>query len=217
MVFKFNPLKHPGSGYVKVICDVCGSEFYRKDTVIIKDKWNTQNNLVVCKADRDRTNAQNIPYKVKEKIVTDPQHLRPPAPYKYATFAYDDRAPTAPMNVRIVPSPFGLGLILTWDGPTDPGSSGLINYTIQRSDLQSGTYEALASTIGPGLFYIDEDAVLDSSYSYIVAATNGAGTGPFSEPGYYPVKSEQPDMAFLVCSQDGAFLLTGDNANIIVT
>lgn len=50
--------RYPGDGYYYVICDICGRKVRYKDTMLIKDKYNFQNGLVVCLRDVDKTNPQ---------------------------------------------------------------------------------------------------------------------------------------------------------------
>lgn len=58
---------YPGNGYYYVICDVCGKKTRFKDTVLIRDKYNYQNGLLVCKKDADKTNPQSYLRAKKER------------------------------------------------------------------------------------------------------------------------------------------------------
>lgn len=73
------PHKHgyPGEGYYYILCDICGTKIRAKDSVLITDKFNYYKNMVVCKADADKTNPQEfIKITNKEKQVSDPKMIR---------------------------------------------------------------------------------------------------------------------------------------------
>src|SRR5260221_1742581 len=97
--------KYPGNGYVYVICDVCGGKFHQKDTVLIKDSWNLQNNLVVCRKDVDKANAQLRPSTTYEKPVPYPEKLRPPQKDQYVSNSIAAQLPSAPQQLTATINP----------------------------------------------------------------------------------------------------------------
>ncbi len=76
------PHKHgyPGNGYYYVICAVCGIKIRAKDTVLVKDKYNFQNNMVVCKKDADETNPQSYLKTRPERQIDNPDYIRSEGP-----------------------------------------------------------------------------------------------------------------------------------------
>lgn len=72
------PHKHgyPGNGYYYVICDVCGKKMRARDSVLITDKYNYLNNMLVCKEDADKTNPQDQIKAVRERQIDNPKYIR---------------------------------------------------------------------------------------------------------------------------------------------
>src|SRR3990167_9668200 len=120
MALKF--LKHPGSSYVKVICDVCGGIFYRKDVTLVHDKYNYQNGQIVCFKDLDKINEQVLPNYHVDKPLSQPDFINPERADVEVRNENDDTAPSVPRNLRVIPSPINETLTLYWDGPDNPGS-----------------------------------------------------------------------------------------------
>lgn len=71
---------YPGNGYYYVICDVCGIKIRAKDAVLIQDKYNLLNNMLVCKADNDQTNPQQYIRAVTERQIDSPKMIRGEGP-----------------------------------------------------------------------------------------------------------------------------------------
>ncbi len=200
--------KHPGSGYIYVICDVCGRKIRRKDAILIKDKYNTQNNLLVCKQDADKTNPQSIPYTVKERPIADPKSIRVEQPDTY-TAEQATRLPGAPRNLKAKAGHFSNQVELTWEGPIDGGSSRITGYQITRSDPQyMPQVVILDSTDGDVTAYTDATADIDTLYTYQISAINSAGVGEPSNIAPYPKQVEESDVNYLIPSlTNNAFLL----------
>ena len=205
-------IRHPGSGYVYVICDVCGRKIRRKDAILIKDKYNTQNNLLVCKQDADKTNPQSIPYTVKERPIADPKSIRVEQPDTY-TEEQATRVPGAPKNLKAKTGHFSNQVELTWEGPDDGGSSRITGYQITRSSPQyMPQVVILSSTNGDVTAYTDTTADIDTLYTYQISAINSAGVGEPSNIAPYPKQVEESDVNYLIPSfSNDAFLLDTGN------
>lgn len=206
---------HPGSGFVKVICDVCGGQFYRKDTLLIRDKYNFQNGLVVCRQDVDRINEQILPNHIIDHPVSDPASLRPERADSFATNANDDRVPGAPKQLQALAGGVVTPIIeLFWEGPDDNGSSPIIGYKVVRAYPQGGYFEiVIANTNSGASYYADVSSDLSLASAYKVAAINSFGTGAYSNIAYYPTNFDDI-RNYLLVSQTGNYLLTSDGAYI---
>jgi hypothetical protein len=219
MPLRFPPNKHPGPDGVYVICDVCGRKVRRKDTQLIRDKWNFQNGLVVCKWDVDNVNLQVLPYKHKEELVTSPETLRSEPSDTFATPETDDRTPSAPRLGKACPDTItGTSIQLNWVGPIDAGTSRITGYVIERATPQLSNYAAVTSDTGSNsTFYTDTTADVDTEYTYRIAAINGAGTGTYSEDIFYPTIRVPTDINYLSLSQNDNVLATSDGVPIVFT
>lgn len=211
---KYPITRYPGVGKRLVICDVCGSKMTLDQTVRITDKWNTLYGMVVCKQDADRTNPQAVPFKIKEKLVTRPLDIRPEPADVYVTNPNDNRAPSAPQNLIVTPSPLGSTIYLNWNGPSDNGSSAVIGYEIQIQRPQGTATEILVANTYSGIpFFEDTSNPITGDYTYAVAAINSFGTGPFSSSFDFPFTF--PSVNYLCVSQDSS-VLTASNGDYII-
>ncbi len=204
--------KHPPSRDMRhVICDVCGFKFHMKDTVKINDKYNRLYGLIVCKADADRTNAQDRPFNLNnETIIANPTYVRPRQDLTYIANSQDDRVPGAPTNGQALSNPFYSYIDLYWDAPTDNGSSPITGYIVQRAEPQLSTYVTVVSdTETSSTYYSDTSADIATSYSFRVAAINGFGTGAYSPDFFWPSDENMwHDINYLVLSQDSTQIVT---------
>lgn len=206
-MLKYNILRHPGEGHIKVVCDVCNRVIFRKDAIKVTDKLHRQFGLLVCKEDYDQLHLFDRPAKAREKPATHPENLRPERPLQFSDNENDDRVPSAPRNLKAQGSSLGSTVELFWEGPIDTGSSGIIGYVIQRAFPQLGIYETIsANTNSFGAYYNDTSADITSVYSYRIAAINTFGTGPFSNEALFP--SLQYDNTY--------FKFIGANENYVV-
>lgn len=217
MTLRFAVNKHPGGGYVYVICDICGRKVRRKDTQLISDKYNFQNGLVVCNYDIDRINEQSLPVKIKERIVDDPKSLRPEQADRFVENENDDRVPSAPQQLEAKASTVGATVDLFWQGPQDNGSSMITGYVIERASPQYSVYEVInPNTMTDTTYYNDTSADITQEYTYRIAAINGAGTGPYSEEAPFPAPNVSPGVNYLTVSQDDSVLETGSGDFIVI-
>lgn len=190
---------HPGSGSVYVICDICGRKVHRKDTVLVRDRYNFQNNMVVCFRDVDKVNQQSLPIRIRERLVSDPKTLRPPSPDVSVAVENDDRAPSAPLNLQARASALGTDVELVWTGPADTGSSPILGYVIARARPQFAHHFVIDSDSGsPATYYKDLTADYTLEYSYKIAAFNSFGTGPYSEIACYPTQRDNNDYGYIL-------------------
>lgn len=202
----------------RVICDVCGQAYRLKDVIKINDKNNRQYGLVVCKFDLDPTNPHDIPFKIKETILVSPEMVRDRPPPIFVSNPLDDRLPGPPRNGFATLDMLSGYIIARWEGPTDNGSSAITGYVVQRASPQTATFFTRESDTGTSAgYYIDTDASLSGEHAYKVAAINGFGTGPFSEIFYYPTILAVPATPYLVRSQDGYTIQTGDGKYILLS
>lgn len=205
MTLKFKGGKYPGQEYMKVICDVCRGEFYRKDTVLVKNKYNFQYGQVVCFKDLDEINEQVLPNKSRDRPVKSPETLRPPKDPVFDVNENDDRLPSAPRAGYTQPHPLNNTIDLFWQGPEDSGSSGIIGYKIARATPQLSSYTVIdADTETGATYYSDLTADVTLKYSYKVAAINSFGVGSYSIDFFWPY-NDNPDYEaqYLVISPAG--------------
>lgn len=207
-----------GPGWAYIYCDVCGAKIRQKDAVLITDRYNTQYGLLVCKADVDRTNQQNIPLGTKETQVQNPRLLSSEPPDTIIENPNDDRVPSAPQNVAATVHPLNSTVVLNWQGPQDNGSGPIIGYNIYRAFPQFTGLELLVdNTNSTATYYEDTTAYISQYYTYVIRAINTFGIGPASDNTYFPTLL--PDItpySYLVTSQDLDAIVT-ENGDYIVT
>lgn len=211
MALKFPIGKHPGREFVKVICDICGGLFYQKDTIRINDKYNLQHGLLVCKKDADQINEQVLPNNHFEHPISQPELLRPEHSDQFAVNALDDRLPGPPRLPFTAPNPINDNIDLYWQGPEDPGSSGIIGYKIERASPQLAYYYTIEDNTNEGAtYYTDLTADVTQEYSYRISAINSFGTGSPSIDFFWPKNNLLFfDIQYLVISPNNENLLIG--------
>ncbi len=204
MALKFN--RHPGREYVKVICQVCGGQFYQKDVVQITDKYNYQYGLIVCKKDADERNDQVLPNRHVDRPISNPGILSPERADEFSVNEIDDRLPSAPRLLFTQVNPINDTIDLFWQGPEDGGSSGITGYKIVQANPQYSTYTTLVSaTESNATYYQDLVTSVTSEVSYKVAAINSFGTGPYSNEAFWP-RNGDDIYTYLVISPGGEVL-----------
>lgn len=211
-------MKHPGSGFVYVICDVCGGKFRRKDTQLVRDKYNFQNGLVVCKKDLDRINEQVLPNKIKESVISAPETLQTEKADQFAAQLIDDRLPGAPRLPFTQVNPINDTIDLFWQGPEDNGSSPISGYKIQQTTPQGAPFITLESSTGTNAtYYQDLVSNVNLIYAYRVAAINSFGTGAYSEEFYWPTPNrEQLASNYIVTSDTMLVITTGSGLYFVI-
>jgi hypothetical protein len=117
--------------------------------------------------------------------------------------------------VRPQASTIGDYVDIYWEGPESIGSSAIISYKIYRSVPQLGLEVLIEAATDSGItYYRDDTADVSGEYSYVIAATNGHGTGPNSLPGYYPAVRVDVGVIYLV-DENGNYI-TDENGNYLV-
>jgi hypothetical protein len=197
-----------------VICDSCGAKVHQSETILVNDKYSLQNGLVICTVHLNDREYGLRPINTNETIVSNPRYVRSENSDRFITNANDDTAPTAPRNVRPQASTIGNYVDIYWEGPESIGSSAIESYTIYRRNPQLGGTAVTIVTGESITYYRDENADVDTEYSYTIAATNGYGTGPESSPGYYPTIRVAPSVVYLL-DESGNYI-TDENGTYIV-
>lgn len=189
---------YPGDGYHYVQCDICGSKIRGKDAVLITQKYSDKANLLVCRADADKSNPQEWIRSFRERQISHPKYIRSEGADRFLADGNEDRLPSAPRHVTIIGAGTG-GIEFQWIGPDDVGSSGIIGYAIKRSSPCGGTQTVLVSnTNSISTYYLDTTGDQDTDYGYAVAAINLFGTGAYSEEACYVPSYVVPTGAYLI-------------------
>lgn len=206
---------YPGIDHRLIICDVCGFKFRVKDVTKVVDRYNPQNNMIVCHEDLDKLNPQFIPFKLPlEKLLTNPSMVRPEAEQlNYASNPLADQLPSAPRNLVANLDPLNNQIYLTWDGPLNVGSSPLLGYIITRAEPQQAYYFTIESnTNSPAAYYLDTSADVNSEYTYKIAAISNLGTGSYSNIAFWPIEVTAHN--YLITSDTLQTITTGSGAAI---
>lgn len=214
-MLRFAPGKHPGDGYIYVICDICGRKVRQKDTVLVNDRYNLQNKLIVCKMDLDKRNEQIRLASVRENPTPNPAYLRPEQPFRYVPDS-GTRLPSAPRDLYAQASVITNRVYLIWSGPDNLGDGRLIGFQINRAEPQfSYPFVIVENTNSPAMYYDDITSNLNSNYTYQVAAITTSGMGPYSAPAYYPRLTGDLSTNLLLVSQTNDALITSDTLQTI--
>ena len=213
---KLPKLSYPGDGYMYVLCDVCGRKVRQRDTVVIRDRYNLQNNLVVCREDADKPNPHLRPLFIRERQLPNPKQVRGDVADKYASYT-STQVPSAPRLLTVTNEALSQQIMLSWQGPDNCGDSQIIGYQIVRSNHSNspGTV-IIADTLSYNTMAFDTTGVIGTFYGYQVAAINSAGVGALSDICYYPyyVYSAIVD---IVTSDTGQQLVTTDTGYSVIT
>lgn len=109
--------------------------------------------------------------------------------------------PDAPSGLRAAPGDQSVGL--TWGG-----SAGASSYQVRRSSLEGGPYATIATTGDTA--YTDSGLVNNSTYYYVVAASNATGASPDS------IEVEATPRLLPPAAPTGVAAIAGD-ASVILT
>lgn len=181
--------RYPGNGYYYVLCDVCGAKIRAREAVLISDKYNLHNQLLVCKRDVDKTNPQSYLKAFVDRQLENPRFVRSEGTDQFAFISDPSeietgdltdpagRSPGAPRNLVILASP-STGIELLWMGPDDSGSGAIRGYKIERENPVGGGFATLtADTQSVATTYTDSTVAASTQYNYRVSAINKDGTG----------------------------------------
>jgi len=185
---------YPANGYYYIICDVCGRKVRARDAVLINDKYNYLNGLLVCKDDADLTNPQTYIRSFRDRQVREPKLLRTEATDQFeyidTTAQIEDGdtsdpatgdAPGAPTDLTVEPDSSTI-VILRWRmDKTSVGSSNISGYKIERESPEGNGFSTVVSnTNSPALYYSDSGLSASTEYNYKVSAINSYGTSSAS-------------------------------------
>ena len=214
MALKYPWGSSPGAEGMYLICDSCGRKVHQRDTTLVTDRFSLQNGLVLCTRHLDDREYGMRPVDTNEIITGTPMYVRSESSDIFITNPHDDTVPTAPRNIRPVASTIGNYVDIYWEGPDSTGSSAIESYIIQRSSPQLASYTTVVAETSPATYYRDTTADVATEYSYIIAATNGFGTGAYSEPGYYPTINADSSVVYII-DENNAYIID-ENGNYIV-
>lgn len=218
---KFNLYRYPGDDYRHLICDICGKKRFLKDMKHINDDYNRANGLTVCKEHDGYTDVQpqDIPIWIQPEIVDNPDFIRVRPPYKEAVNLVSNQLPTAPQQLKAYVDPISGNLTLIWLGPSYPGSSPIIGYSIRRigppQDLGTSSIVSANTNTGNTTFAITDIGIAEEVI-YDVAAINEVGQGPYSNQLYWPYKSSSLSSGTLLMTNSNLYLLTNGGLYIEV-
>lgn len=174
------------------ICDVCGRKFRAKNLLVVRDKYSTQNGLLVCKADKDKTNPQMMLESIKIRHIPNPAKVRveQPAIYTFidsieevesgSTTYPSGSAPGTPTQLIAEPNSDG-DVMLSWTITQGVGSSPIKGYKIERESPVGGGFSTLvenSSTVAT--YYLDDTTSGTTQYNYRISAINDHGTSSAS-------------------------------------
>ena len=120
--------------------------------------------------------------------------------YETNTVAVTPGYPSAPTGVTATPG--NASATVTWTPPTNDGGLPITGYTVSDT---SGSYTFNVS--GPYSSTVVTGLTNGTSYQFVVAATNSAGTGPNSDPGNIVIPTNTPPEP-IVCFMKGTNILT---------
>ena len=206
--------KYPGEDYHYAICDVCGFKFRKNELTLVKDKFNLQNRLLVCKADLDVAQPQLRPFKAREYKA--PRITRPEQSSPTIANPNDDTLPSAPVLLQAVMDPLTNVIDLIWQGPESGGSSAITGYAVYQSYPQLASPGLIATTSNGTPFYQDTVSDITQQYSYQVAAINGFGQGPLSNIAYWPFQNVNLSVQYIIMDTAPYSTITTD-AGLAIT
>lgn len=190
---KLSKFKYPGDNYFYTLCDVCGRKLRAKDAIKVRDKYSTQNGLVVCKYDLDKTNP--IAYNKtisKERGIRSPDLIRsePADNFVFISSVAEieagdssdptGRSPSAPRHLTTGEVTVS-SIELYWQGPDDPGSSPISGYKVERETPVGGGFSTvITNTNASATYYKDTGLSSGVVYNYRVSTVTNAGTSSAS-------------------------------------
>lgn len=211
---------YPGIEQRIIICDICGFKLRLKDVVRVQDRYNPQNQMIVCHKDLDKLNPQFIPFKLpREVLLSDPIMVRPESEHlNYVPMPLSDRLPGAPRFITITLDPLENLLYLTWQGPIDPGSSPVLGYIVKRADPMYAVLHIIEqNTDNPAAYFLDPTADPEGTYNYQIAAISTIGVGAYSDMAYWPYEGAvDPNIDYLITSDTEETITTGAGEAIIL-
>lgn len=178
---------YPGDGYYYVMCAICGGKYRAKDTILINDKYNMLNGMVVCKRDYEETNPLNAIESFRERGIQNPDMIQPEGadrfvfisdPAEITTGDLSDPTSRAPGASRFLTFLTSSATIveMVWIGPLDTGSDTITGFKIERESPVGGGFSTIiTSTLAPACYYKDTTTSASTTYNYRITAINRAG------------------------------------------
>ena len=174
------------------LCDICGRKIRAYEATLIQEKYNPQNNLVVCPYDLDESNSL-VYYKSRpEQNRIDPRITRSEGTDTFIhlitiseieggddTSAPTGRTPGVPRELIILGGAADK-VTLYWQGPLDSGSSAISGYLIERESPVGGGFATVTTTTIPATYYEDTSVSASTQYNYRVSSVNAYATGSIS-------------------------------------
>lgn len=184
--------KYPGDKYSYTICDICGRKFRIRDTILVNEKYNQLNGLVVCKQDYDPVDPQLLPIKLrKQKIHNNPKYVRTEdeetvgnitsiQEIEGGNISDSGSSPSSPRNLKTT-IVLNSSIRLEWDFPLTSGSAVVTGYKIERESPVGGGFTTLVTnTNSYNNYYVDSSLSTSTQYNYKVSAINRFGTSSAS-------------------------------------
>lgn len=183
---------YPGPNFHYVLCDICGRKLRARDAILVNDKYNYQNNMLVCPEDVDEVNPQIYIRAKRERHIENPRLIRPEPEHEFVfidsaseiesgdTSNESGDTPGAPRYLSIL-SVSSDEIELQWVGPIDSGGSGISGHKIERESPVDGGFSTLVSdTESVAGYYKDTGLTASTTYNYRVTAINRNGAGTAS-------------------------------------
>jgi predicted phage tail protein len=173
-----------------------------RGTISDEETWLTTLGNVLTFTDTGMTNGQIYYYKVSaetsmgEGRLSNEQSARPGA------------VPTAPSITTATPG--NAQISLAWTTPSNNGGSSITNYKLFRGTSSGG--EALLTTLGNVLAYIDTSLTNGQTYYYKVSAVNSVGESTLSSEA-----SATPVAPSNVPSAPQSLSASADNSQVVLT
>jgi hypothetical protein len=209
-------ITNPKRDMRRIYCDVCGFEYTVKDVRKVTDKYNRRYGLILCKRcfAVNKTNPQDRPFAVKEVMLTNTQMVRPEPPDVFSINENDDRLPGKPTDGVATLDVLNNRVMLFWQPPQDQGSSLITGYVVKRASPALAYYFTIEDNTETSVCtFFDNNAELDQEYTYTVSAINGFGTGPESNPIWWPKQTDLPeDIEYLVDENNNTIIDEDGNA-----
>lgn len=189
-------MKYPfGNGAAYVLCAICGRKVRMRDTIKVRDKYNTLYGLILCKRDIELSNPANRPQPhPRDKTLRQPLLARPEPTDQFGFAATVDEAlagggssPTTPtigpgqVQDLVITGATTTSVSIAWGPATTSGSSGITGYLIERLDPFECTWHTIESSSDLSRTYTDTDTIYkNTEYTYRVSAITDVGTGTAS-------------------------------------
>lgn len=181
-------MKLPGNDYFYTLCDICGKKIRASEGTIVRDPYNFQHNLLVCKDDKDVTNPQMFLKGKPEKPISHPELVRSEGTDRevfISSAAEIETGDASNPNVRTPDAPQLLfieevtssSVKLKWFAPNYQGGVfGVVGYIIERESPVGGGFSEVETTNTQNTYYTDTTVSANTQYNYRVSAVVSSGS-----------------------------------------